>query len=77
LLAAVIVTLAAPTLAQSASTDLPDRFQIDAGGFPFRKIGFGGQYKYYSYRYERGTASAELGGRLRFHGAQAFVSFLF
>lgn len=45
--------------------------------YPFRKVGFGGQYKYYKYRYERGIASADLGGSLRFHGAQGFVSFLF
>ncbi len=45
--------------------------------YPWRNVGFGAQYKYYKYRYDRGIASASLGGSLRFHGAQGYVSFLF
>lgn len=45
--------------------------------YPWRNVGFGAQYKYYKYRYERGLASAELGGNVTFQGAQAYVSFVF
>jgi len=45
--------------------------------YPWRKVGLGAQYKYYKYRYERGLASTELGGSMRFQGIQGYLSFLF
>jgi hypothetical protein len=45
--------------------------------YPWKRVGFGGQYKYYKYRYERSALSAEVGGSIRYHGGQAFLSFLF
>ena len=46
--------------------------------YPLRNVGLGAQYKYYKFRYERGlAASIELGGSIKFQGAQAYVSFLF
>ena len=46
-------------------------------GIPGGRVGFGAQYKYYKYRYERGLLSTELGGSLKLQGGQAYVSFLF
>jgi hypothetical protein len=45
--------------------------------YPWPNVGFGAQYEYYRYRYDRGITSANLGGSLGFHGAQGYVSFLF
>jgi hypothetical protein len=45
--------------------------------YPWHNVGLGAQYKYYKYRYDRSLLIAELGGSLRFSGAQGFVSFLF
>jgi hypothetical protein len=45
--------------------------------YPWTHIGFGAQYKYYKYRYDRSLVSTELGGSITFKGGQAYLSFLF
>jgi hypothetical protein len=45
--------------------------------YPWTHIGFGAQYKYYKYRYDRSLLSADLGGNITYKGGQAYVSFLF
>jgi len=45
--------------------------------YPWTHIGFGAQYKYYKYRYDRSLLSADLGGSITYKGGQAYVSFLF
>jgi hypothetical protein len=44
---------------------------------PWSHVGFGAQYKYYKYRYDRAGVAAEVGGSIRFRGGQVFASFLF
>jgi len=45
--------------------------------YPWRKVGFGAQYKYYRYRYDRGVTNFGLSGTITYQGAQVFASFLF
>jgi hypothetical protein len=45
--------------------------------YPWTHIGFGAQYKYYKYRYDRSPLSAELGGSITYKGGQVYMSFLF
>jgi hypothetical protein len=45
--------------------------------YPWSHVGFGAQYKYYKYRYDRTGVAAEVGGSIRFRGGQVFASFLF
>ena len=45
--------------------------------YPWAHIGFGAQFKYYKYRYDRSPLSAELGGSITYKGGQVYVSFLF
>jgi len=45
--------------------------------YPWTHIGFGAQYKYYKYRYDRSPLSADLGGSITYKGGQAYMSFLF
>jgi hypothetical protein len=42
-----------------------------------RHVGLGAQYKYYTYRYDRGILASELGGEINYKGFQVFGSFLF
>jgi hypothetical protein len=45
--------------------------------YPWTHVGFGAQYKYYKYRYDRSALSAELGGSITYKGGQVYMSFLF
>jgi hypothetical protein len=40
-------------------------------------LGVGTEYKYYTYRYDRGILVSELGGKVTYQGFQVFASFLF
>jgi hypothetical protein len=43
--------------------------------YPWKKVGFGGQYKYYKYRYDRDPLSTDLGGTITYQGGQVYLSF--
>ncbi len=45
--------------------------------YPWRHLGFGAQYKYNEYRYDRKLQQASLGGSIAYQGVQVFASFLF
>lgn len=45
--------------------------------YPWQKVGFGAQYTYTKFRYDRDVLSTELSGRYRYGGAQILASFAF
>jgi hypothetical protein len=49
---------------------------IGLNWYPWRKVGFGAQYKIYKFTADRSALSLELGGHLTLQGGQAYVSFL-
>lgn len=45
--------------------------------YPWPKVGFGAQYSYTKFRYDRQIVSTELSGSFRYSGAQVLASFAF
>ena len=45
--------------------------------YPWPKVGFGAQYMYSKFRYDRDILSSELSGSYRYDGAQVLASFAF
>jgi len=60
---------------QNENAEVAD-WRVAADYYFFRNAGLGVQYKYYRYRYDRAATSVQLGGEVKFHGVQVFLSFL-
>jgi hypothetical protein len=52
-------------------------WRVGANYYLGRHVGLGAQYKYYTYSYDRGIQSTDLGGEVTYEGIQVFASFLF
>jgi hypothetical protein len=62
-----------PENAEASVTD----GRVGLNFYPWTHVGFGAQFKYYKYRYDRSLLSADLGGSITYKGFQAYASFLF
>ncbi|HET7293509.1 MAG TPA: hypothetical protein VFM88_13875 [Vicinamibacteria bacterium] len=51
--------------------------RVGATYYPWPKVGFGAQYTYTKFRYDRDIVSSELSGSYRYSGPQLLVSFAF